>query len=509
MRLRSWPRTRGTAADHRRYGESADSTDSAGLLAYEIATQTVGLDQKVDFLGLLYTAFPSNQPQLTNCFERRLDNKKLLLETIRDEGHHAEATLEEMRQITATMDFVAFEREIRKRSLLPKRFLGMAIAELQQALHREVRYRIAAEKYNPQPASIPVHLFGPLEKESANPNLGWDSVIPPGLLHRVDLPDAISSTSPRMNLQTLPEILLHSVRSDAPEPREKLHSPLFTLHASKNHEADLFCLPGAGASITSFNDLAAQINNRWKVHGFEPRGLDGELAPHSNVQAAAEAYVPAITKVSPKGPFHLLGHSYGGWVAFEMALQLMNSSEEPKSVTIVDSEPPNNELSALREFDSAEATMKWVEAIELILGRSLGVTQHDFKAQTEAEQRKLLHKHLQNERLLPRGSSPDALRGPLRTFRAAIRTTYVPRTTYMGFVRLILVNDVKLNSYANQQRCIRVEEQWRRWAPNLEFAQLPGNHLTVLKLPHVSSLARMIDGRSDESVGRRSLDSQQ
>lgn len=52
------------------------------------------------------------------------------------------------------------------------------------------------------------------------------------------------------------------------------------------------------------------------------RGLDGGAEPFSLVETAAQAYLDAIDKVQPEGPVHLLGHSFGGWIVFEMAARL-------------------------------------------------------------------------------------------------------------------------------------------------------------------------------------------
>jgi len=87
------------------------------------------------------------------------------------------------------------------------------------------------------------------------------------------------------------------------------------------------------------------------IYGLQPRGLEGELVPQSTVLAAAESYLRAINEIYPKGPIHLVGHSFGGWVAFEMAKLLVDAETKCviASLTILDSEAPDDVDAVVRE----------------------------------------------------------------------------------------------------------------------------------------------------------------
>jgi arthrofactin-type cyclic lipopeptide synthetase C len=95
--------------------------------------------------------------------------------------------------------------------------------------------------------------------------------------------------------------------------------------------------------------------------------------------------------------------------------------------------------------------------------------------------------------LLQRRSQPDVLRGVLRTFAAALRSQFTPRTVYLGPARLVLVDHPMLDREANRRRQEAVIERWRKWAPNLTYTHLGGNHMTILQPPHVQDLARVIE----------------
>src|SRR6185312_15928563 len=138
------------------------------------------------------------------------------------------------------------------------------------------------------------------------------------------------------------------------------YSPLFTLRSKPHKLAPLFCIPGAGANITSFLDLIAQLAEDLPIYGFQPRGLDGMLVPHSTVSAAAKANLRAIYELDLDQPIHLVGHSFGGWIAFEMANLLVGAGKRVSSLTIVDSEAPS--IGTVKaEYSNIDAIMQWIE----------------------------------------------------------------------------------------------------------------------------------------------------
>ncbi|MGH7617064.1 MAG: alpha/beta fold hydrolase, partial [Gemmatimonadaceae bacterium] len=110
--------------------------------------------------------------------------------------------------------------------------------------------------------------------------------------------------------------------------------PLTLIRSGHRGGGAVFCLPGAGASVTAFAEFAAWIEPSLAVYGMQPRGIDGVHPPHPSAKAAADAYLPVILKTQRNGPVHLIGHSFGGWIAFEIATRLHRASCEVGSLTV-------------------------------------------------------------------------------------------------------------------------------------------------------------------------------
>jgi thioesterase domain-containing protein len=103
----------------------------------------------------------------------------------------------------------------------------------------------------------------------------------------------------------------------------------------------MFAVPGGGGNVLSLRSLALTLGDEQPVYGFQGVGLDGKAEPPKSVEATARAYVQAMKTQQPTGPYHLLGHSYGGAIAFEMAGILLEQGEEVASLVLLDSVAPS------------------------------------------------------------------------------------------------------------------------------------------------------------------------
>jgi thioesterase domain-containing protein len=76
------------------------------------------------------------------------------------------------------------------------------------------------------------------------------------------------------------------------------------------------------------------------VYGFFHPGSEGEAIRFKSVKEMAETYLDKVMAVYPSGPFYLLGFSFGGMLAFEMAVQLQKKGYEVPFLVLIDSISP-------------------------------------------------------------------------------------------------------------------------------------------------------------------------
>jgi thioesterase domain-containing protein len=101
----------------------------------------------------------------------------------------------------------------------------------------------------------------------------------------------------------------------------------------------LFCIAAGANDMSDYRDVAQAMPEDLPLHVFGvPPAVRGEASP--TVQRFAEIYVCEMRKRQPRGPYRLCGHSFGGLVAYEMAVLLAAEGEEPQLVALVDSLHP-------------------------------------------------------------------------------------------------------------------------------------------------------------------------
>ncbi|WP_420127865.1 non-ribosomal peptide synthase/polyketide synthase [Longimicrobium sp.] len=474
-----------------------------GVLAYEVAAQLIGRDEVVEFVGMFDSVCPAGSTATASSPAAPRDARMehaLILQVLRTADTMVDGGDEEKIAAAGDGDLETFILKCREDGLLPPHVTA--------AQARAVRDRIrghdaALGEYSPQPIPVLIHQFSAADNRLSDPTRGWGAFHPQGWLRTTPVPGTHLSMMRPPNTATLGEALSRAVegaRDEAPPRSAAGGSPVVMLQDGAAGAAPLFCVPGAGSGVTSFVDLMLALDPSVPVYGLQPRGLDGEAPPHASVQAAAEHYLRALAEACPAGPVHLLGHSFGGWVALEVALRLHQAGRTVASLTILDSEVPNDSEAVVREYGGAEAFLELVTVLELATEQSLGIGPAEVASRDQAGWLRLLHGKMVGLGLLGARTTPEVLTGSFRTFARCLRTAYRPLGIYPGPLRLVLVDDPAKDEAANRAMFAQAERGWREWAPGLVFSVGAGNHVTALKPPHVAALAGLLteDRRAHE-----------
>ncbi|MDR3463433.1 MAG: amino acid adenylation domain-containing protein [Beijerinckiaceae bacterium] len=101
----------------------------------------------------------------------------------------------------------------------------------------------------------------------------------------------------------------------------------------------LFCIhPGGGLSWV-YARLMRHLPADQPIHALQARGFaSGDDLPDT-IESMAADYLAAMRSVQPNGPYHLLGWSFGGLVAYAIAARLEQEGEMPGVVALLDAYP--------------------------------------------------------------------------------------------------------------------------------------------------------------------------
>ncbi|WP_329151404.1 amino acid adenylation domain-containing protein [Streptomyces sp. NBC_01456] len=141
---------------------------------------------------------------------------------------------------------------------------------------------------------------------------------------------------------------------DIQETSEQTENGVLLPLRESGDKAPLFCVHPAVGFSWCYAGLTSPLGADRPVYGLQARGLDGpEVLPASLREMAAD-YLDQIRSVRPTGPYHLLGWSFGGVVAHEMAVQLEENGESVETLAILDAYPTGADAVAAAAA-SAEA----------------------------------------------------------------------------------------------------------------------------------------------------------
>ncbi len=98
----------------------------------------------------------------------------------------------------------------------------------------------------------------------------------------------------------------------------------------------LFAVPGIGGHPFSFMPLTQKLGSDHRFYALQLPGLDGRQSPLNRVEQMADYFIPHIRGQQPDGPYHLIGYSFGGLIAYEIARRLTEQGQTVGLLILLD-----------------------------------------------------------------------------------------------------------------------------------------------------------------------------
>lgn len=243
-------------------------------------------------------------------------------------------------------------------------------------------------------------------------------------------------------------------------------SPLIPLKAGSG-EIPILITPGLNG-CASFSSLANSIQTDHPIYGIQAKGVDGLEEPFCRVEDMAEFYLQALVDL-PSPSYILIGYSFGGMIALEMAQRLVASQKQVRLLVLIDAYPHPHFLSAGQRLRLTVRRAK--RHISEMRQRSIGDAISYF---TKGVQNRLHIGEVRDEVLPPETSRLSLARTGLivKAKSYAALGCYHPRV-YSG--KITFVKSASDNYFPNDPVGI-----YSHLAAGVEVETVAGDHLNIV-----------------------------
>jgi len=181
-------------------------------------------------------------------------------------------------------------------------------------------------------------------------------------------------------------------------------------------------------------------------------------------------YTAAVRAHQPEGPYKIVGRCYGGYIAFELARQLVDQGQEVSLLAILDSGPPIPVQEVSEEMSNAPSFWGRILQSMHFLGRKIDV-----------------RGRIKREALLLFGTEQE---------QQALREADAYQEAKDSYVAKPLPGKITLIRSEGYQRLSRKKWHLTGWESlaqgGLDSYTVPGDHMTILKEPLIGDLGKTL-----------------
>lgn len=223
----------------------------------------------------------------------------------------------------------------------------------------------------------------------------------------------------------------------------------------------VFFIHPVSGEVEGYMDLVNLLPGTFHYWGIRAEG-PGHFVPRDlSIEEVAGSYIEKIETLQPHGPYHIIGWSIGGTIAFEMVRRLEEVRE-------------GGEGGVLALIDSAPPSVPFVE--------------HHVFIKKNKQQEKNISPPL--KRLIPRleqlGEQEISYYLAVARAFGRARSRYIPGGTIRAAVHFISAGD----------REIANRGDWNHFCEKpVTFHKVAGDHFSILEAPNVGLLADIIAAR--------------
>jgi natural product biosynthesis luciferase-like monooxygenase protein/amino acid adenylation domain-containing protein len=238
----------------------------------------------------------------------------------------------------------------------------------------------------------------------------------------------------------------------------------------------LFCFHGGAGTASYYSKLAKHLAPEDALYAFQYPPLLSGGPDYADVPALAAEFLAVMRQVQPSGPYRLLGWSFGGLTAFEIACQLHAAGETVDFLCLIDAHL--GDVAARGRTVTHEQTLHYVLKLHGVPDSDGRIVDGGINAVLAA---------LKQADVVPESFASADLARSLATIQhlVQLRTEYQPGT-YDG-------NATFIEAHRTEALPVDAAAPWRsKVAGRLEVVGVNASHYRMFDEPYVDELGQAV-----------------
>ncbi|AOM41432.1 amino acid adenylation domain-containing protein [Xenorhabdus hominickii] len=260
----------------------------------------------------------------------------------------------------------------------------------------------------------------------------------------------------------------------------------------------LFLVHPMGGNILSYLRMLPYLPKDQPIYALQASGVDIGSSPIPTIEEQAKFYIEKIKQVQPNGPYVIGGWSYGGFITFEIANQLIRAGDTVANILILDTMALNSHAQG-KASDDALLTWFFWELLWTSRGSSLPVQIVPPEIIDLQERFNYITDYAIKIGAIPAGSTKAVM---YRLFDV-YRTNWQAATEYnVGRPNLditLIRAKEPLPTILREMHdtiCSEYKDPKNGWGDKtsgkIKVIEIDGNHLTIMEEPYVKELVQTI-----------------
>jgi len=258
-----------------------------------------------------------------------------------------------------------------------------------------------------------------------------------------------------------------------------------------SYKPPLFCIHVLGRGLEFYRPLLNHLEQSQAILGLSTQIMDKKLAPPNRVEELAAYYIKEMQNFQPHGPYFLLGVSFGGTVAFEMARQLDAKGQKVALLGLLDTYGPD----VFKHLHQIKRSQRAMKVLHLTPGLFLRKAQSNLAGKVE---------NITDQAWRISSKFYEAMGRPLPIYAENLSHSDLNNEALRHYTAGVYLGKATIFK-AVESAILFGADRELGWGEvitgGIEIHDIPSDHLGMLKEPHVRILGEKLQAAVDRAQG--------